>query len=82
MQSNFLSHDLQQEFPDLSARVHQLKTGNHHFARRLDEYNGLDKDIVKIEEGLVPMGDFGLEDLKKKRLLLKDELYHMLKSAK
>lgn len=82
MQSNFLSHDLHKEFPDLSDRVHQLKTGNHHFSRRFEEYNSLDKEIIKVEEGMTPMDDFRLEDLKKKRLLLKDELYQMLKSDK
>lgn len=82
MQSAFLSHDLSKEFPDLSVRVHQLKLSNHHFSRRLDEYNALDKDIVKVEEGLTPMDDFRLEDLKKNRLVLKDELYQMLKSVK
>ena len=82
MQSNFLSHDLQKEFPDLADRIHQLKTGNHHFAKRFDEYNAIDKEIIKAEEGLVPMDDFRLEDLKKKRLVVKDELYHMLKDGK
>lgn len=81
MQSTFLSHDLHTEFPDLAERVHQLKAGNHHFARLLNEHGEIDKEIVKAEEGVTPLDDMHLEELKKKRLLLKDELYQMLKSG-
>lgn len=81
MKNNFLSHELQKEFPDLAQRVEQLKAGNPHFARRLDDYNGLDKDIVKVEDGKAAMEEFRLEELKKKRLQLKDELYQLLKTG-
>ena len=80
MQTSMLSHDLHKEFPDLSEKIHVLKTGNNHFARLYDSYGTLDTTIVKAEEGITPMDDMALEALKKERLKLKDDLYQMLKS--
>lgn len=80
MQTSFLTHELQKEFPDLADRIHVLKTSNNHFARIFDQYGSLDNTIVKVEEGLSVLDDFSLENLKKERLKLKDELYHMLKA--
>ncbi|MBA3995975.1 MAG: GTP-binding protein [Candidatus Accumulibacter sp.] len=81
MQTSMLSHDLHAEFPELADKIHALKTGNQHFARLFEQYGALDKDIVKSEEGLAPMDDLALENLKKNRLKLKDELYRMLTAA-
>ena len=79
MQTSMLSHDLHKEFPDLTDKIHALKTGNHHFARLFEQYGTLDNQIVKIEEGITPMDGLALEGLKKERLKLKDDLYDMLK---
>jgi uncharacterized protein YdcH (DUF465 family) len=40
--------------------------------------NGIDKAIVRGEQGIENLGDVYLENLKKERLLLKDFLYKML----
>ena len=80
MQTSMLSHDLHKEFPELSDKIHTLKTGNAHFARLFEQYGTLDNNIVKAEEGITPMEDLALEALKKERLKLKDDLYHMLKA--
>lgn len=81
MQTPFLSHELHVEFPDLAERVHALKASNGHFARLLDQHGELDKRILKAEEGIEAIDDFALEDLKKQRLWLKDELFKMLKES-
>lgn len=52
-----------------------------HFAKQFDAYNALDREILRIEEGVENAGDADLENLKKQRLALKDELYTMLKAA-
>jgi uncharacterized protein len=82
MHNTFLSHDLAREFPDLADRVHQLQASNGHFARLFDQHNVIDSDIQKAERGLIPLDDFSLEDMKKKRLKLKDDLYQILIAAK
>jgi len=73
-------HDLHHEFPEFSAAIHQLKTGNHHFANLFDAYHHVNKEIRRIEENEEPVTDLALEELKKRRLALKDELYSMLRA--
>ena len=72
------NHTLVNEFPQLKDKIHSLKTGNHHFARRFEEYNDLDREVRRLEGEGSPKADESMEDLKKKRLALKDELYRML----
>ena len=73
-------HDLIHEFPEHRERIHDLKMGDHHFARLFDEYHELEHQVRRIEEGVETTSDNYLEDLKKKRLKLKDLLYVMLTS--
>ena len=69
---------LADEFPELKDKIHTLKMDNAHFARLFEQYNDRDREIVRIEVGVENAGDFGLEGLKKQRMLLKDQLYNML----
>ena len=71
-------HDLIHEFPEHRQRIHELKIGDQHFARLFDEYHELEHQVRRIEEGVETTSDNFLEDLKKKRLKLKDLLYVML----
>ncbi|HID50225.1 MAG TPA: DUF465 domain-containing protein [Chromatiales bacterium] len=74
-------HDLAHEFPELKEQIHNLKINNLHFARLFEEYENLDKEIYRIEEQIENTSDTYMEELKKKRLKVKDELYAMLKQA-
>lgn len=71
-------HDLHHEFPEYYDRIHELKTNNSHFARLFEEYHDLNREILRIEEGVENTIDEYLEELKKKRLLYKDKLYGMI----
>lgn len=71
-------HDLHHEFPDMGETIHALKLGNHHFARLFDEYHALTKSVETLEEADTPVDDFTIEEMKRKRVQLKDELYTML----
>ena len=71
-------HDLIHEFPEHRERIHDLKMGDHHFSRLFNEYHELEHEVRRIEEGVETTSDNYLEDLKKKRLKLKDLLYVML----
>jgi len=75
------NHSLLKEFPEHKQAIHDLKIGNHHFARLFDEYHTVDKEIHRIEEGVEVTGDVYLEKLKKQRLHLKDELYAMIRGT-
>ena len=75
-------HHLVTEFPEHKDRIHELKTGNHaHFNKLYEQYNELDNNIYRIEEGIENTTDDFLEGLKKQRLALKDELLSMIKQA-
>lgn len=73
-------HDLHHEFPEYKDAIHALKTGNHHFARLFDEYHRVNREIRRIEENEEPVTDMALEEMKKQRLKLKDELHAMLRA--
>ena len=75
-------HDLHHEFPEYAEAIHSLKVGNKHFARLFDEYHALTSQVEAIEDRDSPVADAALEDLKKLRLKLKDELYAMLQAGK
>ena len=74
-------HDLSQEFPQLSDRIHGLKTSNPDFAELYTQYQNIDKEIYRIEQEIEAHSDEYTEELKKRRLWLKDRLYAMLKTA-
>ena len=74
-------HDLHHEFPEYRDQIHLLKTSNGHFARLFDDYHTLNRQVVRVEISEDVATDFELEDLKKRRLKLKDELHDMLKAV-
>lgn len=71
-------HDLHHEFPEHAETIHALKVGSKHFARLFDEYHTLTSRVEALEDMGSPVSDAALEDMKKARLKLKDELYAML----
>ena len=58
--------------------IHDLKQKDAHFTNIFDKHNALDDKIVHAENGDTPMTDMELENLKKEKLLLKDEAYKMI----
>lgn len=74
-------HDLHHEFPEFEQRIHELKMNNHHFARLFEEYHTINREILRIEEGVENPADEYLEELKKQRLSHKDQLYDMLRNV-
>jgi uncharacterized protein YdcH (DUF465 family) len=62
--------------------IHELKISNAHFANIFEKHNALDKQVEHAEMGDTPMTDVELENLKKQKLLLKDEAYKMIMNFK
>ena len=75
------NHPLAIDFPEHKATIHALKSGNSHFGRLFDEYEQVDRDIVRAEQGLDHLGDLKLDELKMRRVHLKDELYRLIQQA-
>ncbi len=78
---NIERHSLVKELPEYRDQIHTLKMNDNHFSRLFDEYHDMDHAIVRIEDGIENTSDDYLEELKKKRLNLKDQLWDMLKAA-
>jgi uncharacterized protein YdcH (DUF465 family) len=74
-------HDLVHELPEYRDKIHEMKLSNHHFAKLFDEYHEVDHEVRRIEQEIETPSDEYTEELKKKRLHLKDELFTMLKQA-
>jgi len=74
-------HDLLHELPEHREKIHELKMSNNHFARLFTEYHEIDHEVHRIETGVENTSDEYLEQQKKKRLHLKDELFAMLQQA-
>lgn len=74
-------HDLVHELPEHRDTIHKLKMNNNHFSRLFDEYHEVDHEIHRIETGIENTSDDYLEERKKQRLHLKDELFSMIQKA-
>jgi hypothetical protein len=73
-------HNLIDEFPEHKDKIHDLKMNDHHFKKLFDEYDSVDAEIHRIESGAEATTDEVLNDLRKKRVHLKDELSTILAS--
>lgn len=74
-------HDLIHELPEYKDLIHTLKTSSRHFANQFEKYHEADNAVLRIERGIENTSDEYLEELKKIRLALKDELFAMIKAA-
>ncbi len=71
-------HELAEEFPELVDRIHELKASDAHFAKLADEYHEVNRGIHRAETQVEPVSDEHEEEMRKRRLTLKDEIYNML----
>ncbi|PVB60811.1 DUF465 domain-containing protein [Labrenzia sp. 011] len=74
-------HELHEEFPEAAEMMHALKSSDAHFARLAEEYHTVNRQVHRIETDLEPATDETLEDLKKTRLSLKDQIAAFLAAA-
>lgn len=73
-------HELAEELPEYKERIHELKVGDQHFARLFDDYHEVNREIHRAESAGLNISDEHHEELKRKRLHLKDELFAMLQA--
>lgn len=75
-------HDLHAEFPEDAEVLHQLKTGNSHFAGLADRYHDINREIHRIDSGVEAASDERAEQLKRQRLAMLDEVSGMIAKAR
>lgn len=73
-------HPLLKEFPEHKEKIHKLKLNYKHFEGLTEKYENLDKYIFRIESEEDILDDLSLENLKKERLKLKDEIHTIVVS--
>jgi hypothetical protein len=56
-----------------------MRSQDSHLAQLVKEYEELNAEIVDIEENERPFQDYEFEEKKKRRLMLKDEIYFILR---
>lgn len=72
-------HELHEEFPEFADRLHALKVGDAHFAKLADEYHEINRTIHRAETDIEPLDDLLEGELRKRRLLLKDQIGALLR---
>jgi len=75
------NHPLSRDLPEFRDAIHQLKMNNNHFQKMMTAYESLDKEIVRAEQGVEHIDDLDLDDMKIRRVSLKDELTDMLRKV-
>ncbi|MBX2853806.1 MAG: YdcH family protein [Rhodobacteraceae bacterium] len=58
--------------------LRRAEADNPHFSKLSEEYHALNREIHRGETDVEPMDDMRLEDLRKKRLALLDEMRSIL----
>src|SRR3954468_4135449 len=71
-------HELAEEFPELAERIRELRSSDNHFARLADEYHAVNRQVHRIETRVEPASEDVEEELKRRRVRLKDEIAQML----
>ncbi|WP_322990280.1 MULTISPECIES: YdcH family protein [unclassified Hoeflea] len=71
-------HELTEEFPEHLAKLQELKLGDAHFAKLSDAYHEVNRAIHRAETDIEPTSDAHMEEMRKERMKLKDEIYGML----
>lgn len=75
------NHPLARDLPEHKDTIHTLKMNDAHFSKIMEEYEVLDKEIVRAEQGVENIADPELDGMKMKRVKMKDELLAMLQKA-
>ncbi|WP_353739404.1 YdcH family protein [Accumulibacter sp.] len=75
-------HDLHHDFPEYLDHIYALKTSSEQFGHLYDEYHQLTREVERLEEEDLPVDDFTIENMKKQRVWLKDQMYRMLVACK
>jgi len=75
-------HDLAHEFPEHIEAMQTLKTNDARFAKLFDEYHSVTNEVEELERADLPVNDVLIEEMKKQRVALKDQLYRALVAHK
>ncbi|MDF7669669.1 YdcH family protein [Orbaceae bacterium ESL0721] len=68
-------------FPEYRDLISKIKNSDLHFQKLFDQHNEIDQQIKNITSGIAVETNKTVEELKKEKLKLKDEMYSILQKA-
>ncbi|WP_341988481.1 DUF465 domain-containing protein [Azorhizobium sp. AG788] len=71
-------HEILAEFPEHAEKIHALRQSNAHFAKIYEAYHEVNRAVHRAETDVEPRADEDLENLRKERVRLKDEIYALI----
>ncbi|MCC5992076.1 MAG: DUF465 domain-containing protein [Rhodobacteraceae bacterium] len=71
-------HELAEEFPHAAELMHKLKLEDAHFARLAEEYHEVNRAVHRAETLVAPVSEEHEQKLRRKRMVLKDEIAAIL----
>ena len=74
-------HELAEDFPEHTSKIHDLKMNDAHFARLADEYHTINREVHRVETGVEAASQEREEELRRTRMRLKDEIAGILAKA-
>lgn len=74
-------HELAEDFPAETEKLHRLKVENSHFSRLADEYHDVNRVIHRAESKVEPLSPEYEAELRRKRMALKDQIARMLREV-
>ena len=74
-------HELAEDFPEHVEKLSTLRTTNAHFAKLTDAYHAINRDVHRAETDVEPTSDAHLAEMRRERMVLKDEIYALLRAS-
>lgn len=71
-------HELASDFPEYADKISALRQSDAHFAKLVEAYHTVNRDVHRAETDVEPVSDEHMTDLRKTRMTLKDEIYACL----
>ncbi len=71
-------HELAEEFPAEALKISALKETDAHFARLVEEYHEVNRQVHRAESRVEPISEEAEEVLRKQRAALKDRVWKRL----
>ncbi|MCP5038834.1 MAG: DUF465 domain-containing protein [Rhodobacteraceae bacterium] len=73
-----IPHELHGSFPELAGKMDELIASDRSFAKLVEAYDEVNQKAYSAGTLEKPTSHFREEDLKKRRLVLRDEIYRIL----
>lgn len=72
-------HELHEEFPEQVEQIAKLRHSDGHFAKLSDSYHTVNRAIHRAETDVEPTSDDHMQQMRRERMALKDEIANYLR---